>query len=134
MTVSERTISTLRNNFLLILSLLFTALPVLVFSLYLALKYLLTLVTEDAFRFFLEAWIWFGMFFLLAAVAYRRWRREKSYNFLLIFSLFSFQSFFALGIKYAMPPIIVFVLLYNLFRLYRYPGEQMEKKRNEGGG
>jgi hypothetical protein len=134
MTISERTISILRNNFLMVLSLAFTALPVLLFSLFLAVKYLITLITEDAFRFFLEVWIWLGMFFLLVAIAYRRIKRGKSYPFLLVFSLFSFQSFFALGVKYAMPPIFLFVLLYNLFRLYRYPGEKIEHKGDEGAG
>jgi hypothetical protein len=126
MTISERTISTLRNNLLLVLSLVFTALPILLISIFLAVKYLITLVTEDALWFLLETSIWIGMFFLLAAIIYRRVKREDSYSFLFVLTLFSLQAFMVFKIKFAIPPIILFGLFY--YRLFRFYKSREEKK------
>jgi hypothetical protein len=104
-----------------LLCLAFTALPGLLVSLFLAVKYLLTLVTEDALWFMLETSMWLGMLFLLAAIAYRRIKREKSYPFLLVLTLFSMQAFIVFKIKFAIPAIVLFALIYfKLFRSYKY--------------
>lgn len=132
MTLSERTVETFRNNFLLVISLAFTALPILLISVFLAVKYLITLVTEDALWFMLETSIYLGMFFLIAAIIFRRIKREESYPFLLVFIIFSLQAVIVFTIKFALPPIILFGLLYHrLSRLYK-PRE--EKKKEEGAG
>ena len=132
MTLSERTVETLRNNFLLVISLAFTALPILLISIFLAVKYLITLVTEDALWFLLATSIWIGMFFLLAAIIYRRIKKEESYSFLFVLTLFAVQAFIVFEIKFAIPPIILFGLLY--YRLFRFYKSREERKKEESAG
>jgi hypothetical protein len=127
MTLSERTVETLRDNFLLVISLVFTLLPILLISVFLAVEYLITLVSKDALRFLLESSIWIGMFFLLAAIIYRRVRREESYSFLFVLTLFAVQAFIVFKTKFAIPPIILFGLFYyRLFRLYKLREEKKQ--------
>ncbi len=134
MTTPEKPVSTLKRNLFLYLSLAFSAIPAVLFSLYLGVEYLLTLVTEDAFEFFLEACMWLGMLSLVIAVAWRRMKRVKSYPLLLVLALFTFQSFVALDIAYALGAIILFFLAYYLTGLYGYAGEKADNVKDEGGG
>lgn len=130
MTISEKTVSFLRNNLLLVLSLAFTALPILFIAVFLAVQYMVELVTEDALWFLLESSIWIGLFLLFAAIIYRRVRRKESYPFLLVFSLFTVQAFIVIKIKLlAILPILLFAFFYyKLFRLYKSGEEKMGEK------
>lgn len=124
MGLKDKARDSMRRNFLLALSTLFTAVPALVLLLYFGLKYLIANTTDDALGSVLEVIVWVGMFFLAIAVAYRRLSREPSYPFWMVFTLFSAQAFIAFQVKFAMPAIFVFVVVYNLLRLYKYPGKK----------
>lgn len=140
MTTQKRPVSIFEKNLFLSLSVAFTAIPAVLFSLYLGVEYLLTLITEDAFGYFLEASMWLGMLSLVIAVTWRRMKREKSYPLLLVIVLFTFQSFVSLDIVYALGVVILFSSIYYLSGLYGYTGEKVEgkvvenveEKRDEG--
>ena len=108
----------LRKNVLILSSLVFSAIPLILFLWELLISSLLPKGSYWHEKLFIYpfpwaiclALLWIAMILLISAVIYRRVKHDKQYPFIGVFLLFSVQAFVVFNPKFAMPPILLFII------------------------